>query len=431
MSQQHSIVIRPARNILGSLRVPGDKSISHRYAMLAAVAEGHSRFENFAPGADCASTLACVRALGCGVERDDKGVVTINGHGGQLQPPSQALDCGNSGSTMRMLSGLLAAQPFSSQLVGDASLSRRPMRRIIEPLRQMGANIEASDGDRAPLHIHGRKLRGIDYRPQVASAQVKTCVLFAGLMAEGKTTVHEPARTRDHGELALRAFGANVERTHNSVSIEGGQPLHPLEAYVPGDISSAAFFLCAAAIFPESNVVIDGVLLNPTRSALLDVLTAMGSRVSMLRVEEQHGELVGTIALNPGQGRHVRIEGALTALLIDELPVLAAIAPFTAEGLEVRDAQELRVKESDRLSAVTRNLQAMGATVEETESGWRIPGRQPLHGAEIESFDDHRIAMAFAIAGLRAEGETTIRQADCVRISYPGFFEDLEKLVER
>lgn len=431
MSNASSIVIRPARNILGSLRVPGDKSISHRYAMLAALAEGRSRFENFAPGADCASTLACISALGCEVERDGNGAVTIGGHGAQLQPPGRALDCGNSGSTMRMISGILAAQPFASELIGDASLSRRPMKRIIEPLRQMGAVIEAAEGDRAPLNIHGGKLHAIEYRPQVASAQVKTSVLFAGLLAEGKTTVHEPARTRDHGELALRAFGANVERAHNSISIEGGQSLHALDAFVPGDISSAAFFLGAAAIFPESNVVIDGVLLNPTRSALLDVLTAMGSRISMLRVEEQHGELVGTIALNPGQGRHACIEGALTALLIDELPVLAAISPFTAEGLEVRDARELRVKESDRLSGVTRNLQAMGAQVEETDSGWRIPGRQRLHGAEIESYDDHRIAMAFTIAALRAEGDTLIKNADCVRISYPGFFEDLEKLVER
>ncbi len=431
MHKANTVVIRPARNVLGSLRVPGDKSISHRYAMLAALAEGRSRFENFATGADCASTLACIRELGCKVEPEENGVVTIHGRGEQLQPPRRALDCCNSGSTMRMISGILAAQPFSSELIGDASLSRRPMKRIMEPLRQMGANIEASEGDRAPLRIHGGKLQGIEYRPQVASAQVKTSVLFAGLLALGKTTVHEPARTRDHGELALRAFGASVERTHNSVCIEGGQKLHALDAFIPGDISSAAFFLCAASIFPQSNLVVDGVLLNPTRSALLDVLTGMGSRISMVRVEEQHGELVGTISLTPGQGRQVRIEGALTALLIDELPVLAAVAPFTAEGIEVRDAQELRVKESDRLSAVTRNLQAMGAQVEQTDSGWRIPGGQQLQGGEIESYDDHRIAMAFTIAALRAEGDTVIKNADCVRISYPSFFDDLEKLVER
>ena len=431
MPQNKSVLIKPARNILGSLRVPGDKSISHRYAMLAALAPGRSRFDNFAPGADCASTLGCVRALGCNVERDEKGTVVIDGLGTQLRVPAAPLDCGNSGSTMRMLSGILAAQPFSSELIGDESLSRRPMKRVIEPLTQMGADIHATNGDRAPLRMNGAKLHGIDYAPPVASAQVKTSVLFAGLLAEGKTTVAEPARTRDHGELALRAFGAEVERTQNAVSIFGGQALHPLEAFVPGDISSAAFFLCAATIFPESNLVIDGVLLNPTRSALLDVLAAMGSRISMVRVEESHGELVGTITLAPGQGRHVKIEKSLTALLIDELPVLAAIAPFTAGGLEVRDAGELRVKESDRLSAVTRNLQTMGAQVEQTDDGWRIPGGQRLHGAEIESYDDHRIAMAFAVAALRAEGETLIRNAECVAISYPSFFEDLEGLVER
>jgi 3-phosphoshikimate 1-carboxyvinyltransferase len=427
----NAVTIRPARNFLGSLRVPGDKSISHRFAMLAALAEGRSRFENYAPGADCASTLRCIGDLGCKVDRDEHGAVVIEGLGAQLHQPNHPLDCGNSGSTMRMISGVLAGQPFASELIGDESLSRRPMKRIIDPLTQMGARIEAADGDRAPLRICGAKLRGIRYSPPVASAQVKTCLLFAGLLAQGQTTIEEPARTRDHGELALRAFGAQVERTGDAISIAGGQMLHPLNAYVPGDISSAAFFLCAAAIFAESNLVVDGVLLNPTRSALLDVLTAMGSRISMVRVEEQHGELVGTIALQPGRGRHVGIEGTLTALLIDELPVLAAVAPYTAGGLEVRNAGELRVKESDRLSAVTRNLQAMGAQVEQTDDGWRIPGGQHLHGAEIESYDDHRIAMAFAIAALRAEGESVIQNADCVRISYPAFFEDLDKLVER
>jgi 3-phosphoshikimate 1-carboxyvinyltransferase len=411
------------------MRLPGDKSISHRYAMLAALAVGRSRFENFSPGADCASTLGCVHALGCAVEHDAQGVVSIDGIGPQLRQPSQALDCGNSGSTIRMLAGMVAGQPFTSEMIGDESLSRRPMKRIIEPLTRMGAEIQSADGC-APLRITGAKLHGIEYRPPVASAQVKTSLLFAGLLAQGKTTIEEPSRTRDHGELALRAFGAKVERSRNAVTIQGGQTLHPLEAYVPGDISSAAFFLCAAAIFPESNLVIDGVLLNPTRSALLDVLTAMGSRISMVRVEEHHGELVGTITLVAGAGSAVTIAGAQTALLIDELPVLAAIAPFTA-GLEVRDAAELSVKESDRLSAVTQNLRAMGAQVEQTADGWRIPGGQKLHGAEIQSFGDHRIAMAFAIAALRAEDETALRHSECVAISYPGFFEDLERLVER
>jgi 3-phosphoshikimate 1-carboxyvinyltransferase len=427
---RESVIVRPARNILGSLRVPGDKSISHRYAMLAALAGGRSRFENFSPGADCANTLDCMHALGCSAERDAQGTVTIDGLGPHLPVPSGPLDCGNSGSTMRMLAGIVASQPFGSVMIGDASLSRRPMKRIIEPLTRMGAEIHSAEGGCAPLIIRGTKLHSIEYQVPIASAQVKTSLLFAGLLAEGKTTVEEPSRTRDHGELALRAFGAQVDRSRNAVTIQGGQTLHPLEACVPGDISSAAFFLCAAAIFPDSNLVIDGVLLNPTRSALLDVLTAMGSRISMVRVEESHGELVGTVTLVPGAGQAVTIAGAQTALLIDELPVLAAIAPFTA-GLEVRDAGELRGKESDRLNAVTQNLRAMGAQVEQTADGWRIPGGQKLHGAEIESFGDHRIAMAFAIAALRAEGETVIRDADCVAISYPGFFEDLERLVER
>jgi 3-phosphoshikimate 1-carboxyvinyltransferase len=430
MQNSRSVTVHPARNILGSVAMPGDKSISHRYAMLAAVAAGRSRLQNFSPGADCASTLGCVRALGCNVERDEQGAVTIDGLGPQLRPSDAPLDCGNSGSTMRMLSGIVAGQPFATDLIGDESLSRRPMRRVIEPLTRMGAQIHSTESGCAPLRITRARLHGIEYLVPVASAQVKTSLLFAGLLAEGHTTVTEPVRTRDHGELALRAFGAKVDRLRNTVTIEGGQSLHPLEAYIPGDISSAAFFLCAAAVFHESNLVIDGVLLNPTRSALLDVLAAMGSRISMVRVEEQHGELLGTITLVPGVAKPVTIAGAQTALLIDELPVLAAIAPYTA-GLEVRDAGELRVKESDRLSAVTQNLRAMGAQVEQTEDGWRIPGSQRLHGAEIESFGDHRIAMAFAIAALRAQGETIIRNSECVAISYPSFFADLERLLER
>jgi 3-phosphoshikimate 1-carboxyvinyltransferase len=429
MHGNESVVVRPARNILGSLRVPGDKSISHRYAMLAALAPGRSRLENYSPGADCNSTLGCVRALGCTVERDEKGAVVIDGVGPQLKAAATPLDCGNSGSTMRMLSGIVAGQPFTSEMIGDESLSRRPMKRVMEPLRKMGAEISATD-DHAPLRIQGTRLKGIEYAVPVPSAQVKTCLLFAGLLAEGTTTVEEPTRTRDHGELALRAFGAEVTRSRNVVTITGGQPLHPLEAFIPGDSSSAAFFLCAAAIFPESNLVIDGVLLNPTRSALLDVLAAMGCRVNMMRVEEQFGELVGTISLIPNVSKPVEISGAQTALLIDELPVLAAIAPYTA-GMTVRDAGELRVKESDRLSAVTRNLRAMGAEVEQTADGWKIPGGQKLHGAEIESFGDHRIAMAFAIGALRVEGETVIRGSECVAISYPGFFSDLEAVLER
>jgi 3-phosphoshikimate 1-carboxyvinyltransferase len=424
------MLLRPAKNVSGSVKLPGDKSISHRYAMLAALAEGTSKFENFSAAADCASTLQCVRELGCEVTQEGS-AVSVTGVGRKLRKPGGALDCGNSGSTMRMLSGILAAQDFDTELIGDESLSRRPVARIIKPLRMMGADIRGNESDRPPLHIRGARLRGIDLQMEVASAQVKTCVLFAGLLAEGNTRVVEPVRTRDHGELALRAFGATVTRTKNEVSISGGQKLQAIEAYVAGDISSAAFFLCAAMIFPEGNLIIDNVLLNPSRAVLLDVLTAMGGRVQFLRVEEHQGELVGTIQFTAGQFRGGTIEGAQSVALIDELPVLAAIAPYSTEGIEVHDARELRVKESDRIAAIVHNLRAMGAEVEELEDGLRVPGGQKPHGAELDSFGDHRIAMAFAVAALRASGESDMKGAESVAVSYPGFFDDLERIVER
>ncbi len=427
---QDSHVVRPAKNVLGSLRMPGDKSISHRYGMLAAIAKGKSRFENFSTGADCASTLSCMEALGATIWRDGT-TVEIEGRGLELSRPAQPMDCGNSGSTMRMLSGIIAAQPFDSEVFGDESLSRRPMARVIDPLTKMGAVIEAGENGRPPLKIHGRKLRAIDYATPVPSAQVKSCVLFAGLLAEGTTSVEEPVRTRDHSELALRAFGAEVVRVKNRVSIAGGQTLKAIEAVVPGDISSAAFFLCAAALFPESNLVIDGLGLNPTRAVLLDVLFALGAKSSMLRVEEQNGELIGTVRLQSGPLRGLKLTGAQTAALIDEVPVLAAIAPFTRDGIEIRDARELRVKESDRITSIVQNLQALGAQVEEFEDGLRVPGGQKLRGGRIDSFGDHRIAMAFAVAALRADGEVEIAGAHAARISFPEFYEMLDSLVER
>lgn len=431
MAEKPSATIRPAKNMLGTVRLPGDKSISHRYAMLGAVARGRTRLHNFSTGADCASTLACLAALGCGAVRAQDHAVEIEGLGPVLRAPNAPLDCGNSGSTMRMLAGILAGQHFTSELVGDASLSRRPMRRVIEPLALMGASISAADGDRPPLRLTGGRLRAIDYRVPVASAQVKTAVLFAALFAEGTTSVEEPVRTRDHGELALRAFGAELARERNRVSIGGGQPLHAIEARIPGDLSSAAFFLCAAALFPGSNLVLDDLLLNPTRAALLDVLRGMGARITVLELEEHHGELRGMIKVEAGGLKGARISGALSAALIDELPALAAIAPYTSDGIEIRDARELRVKESDRIAAVARNLRAMGASVEEFEDGLRVPGRQQLHGAELDSAGDHRIAMAFAVAALRADGESLIRGADAASISFPEFFSALEGVVER
>ncbi|HKR29109.1 MAG TPA: 3-phosphoshikimate 1-carboxyvinyltransferase [Terriglobales bacterium] len=423
------VLVKPARNIIGSIRLPGDKSISHRYGMLGALAKGTTRLRNFSTGADCASTLACMQALGARVERND-GEITIYGCGGSLKKPTAALDCGNSGSTMRMLSGILAGQPFESELIGDASLSRRPMRRIIEPLTKMGASISSQDGH-APLKVRGGKLEGISYKPAVASAQVKTSLLFAGLFAKGETTVEEPIRTRDHGEVALRAFGADLGRDTDSVSIRGGQRLKAIEAVIPGDISSSAFFLCAAALFPDSNLVIDSLLLNPTRAVLLDVLTALGARARMVQVEESHGELLGTITIEARALKGIKLAGAQSAALIDEVPVLAAIAPYTRDGIEVRDARELRVKESDRIAAVAKNLRAMGAKVTEYEDGLSVPGGQQLHGAEIDSEHDHRIAMAFAIAALRAKGDTLIHGADAAQISFPEFFQMLEGIAER
>jgi 3-phosphoshikimate 1-carboxyvinyltransferase len=410
--------------------LPGDKSISHRYAMLGAIAEGTTVLENFSAGADCASTLSCLRSLGVSWERD-QGRVVIQGRGAKLSTPQQPLDCGNSGSTMRMLSGVLAGQEFSSELFGDESLSRRPMARIIAPLEAMGAKIASQAGGRPPLRITGGTLTAIHYQLPVASAQVKSALLFAGLFAEGETHVVEPTRTRDHGELALRAFGAQVKQEGNAASIQGGQKLHGIEAVIPGDASSAAFFLCAAAIFPASRLVISHVLMNPTRARLLDILILMGVGITVAQLEEQHGELIGTVQVEGRQLRGMSLSGADSAALIDEIPVLAAIAPYTSDGIEISDAHELRVKESDRISAVASNLRAMGAEVEERDDGLKIAGHQKLHGAEIESFGDHRIAMAFAVAALRAEGETVIRGADVAGISYPAFFETLDVLLER
>ena len=422
------VKVAAAKQIRGSVRTAGDKSVSHRYAMLAGVAEGTSEFENFSSSADCASTLGCMEAMGARV-RHNGNHVEVEGVGGALSAPRRELDCGNSGSTMRMLSGVVAAQPFTSVMVGDASLSRRPMRRVIEPLALMGAKIDSNEGC-APLTIHGAKLNGIVYQPKVASAQVKSCVLLAGLFAEGETTVIEPVRTRDHTELALKAFGGETERNGERVSVRGGQKLKAIKAYVPGDLSSVTFFLCAVALFPGSSLVVDSVLLNPTRSVVLDVLAGMGVKISFLKVEEQYGELIGTMQAEGGVFQGGVIYGAQSAALIDELPAIAAVAPYSVHGVEIRGATELRVKESDRIHAVVRNLRAMGAQVEEFPDGMKIPGGQTLHGAEIESYDDHRIAMAFAIAALRANGESTIKNAESVAVSFPEFFEALGKVVE-
>lgn len=430
MAHENSVVIRPAKSLNGSVRLPGDKSISHRYAMLGGIAEGTTKLENFSTGADCGSTLACLRSLGVKWERNGASVV-IEGHGAKLQAPRSPLDCGNSGSTIRMLSGILAGQEFTSELIGDDSLSRRPMARIIKPLEMMGARFQSANGGRPPLRVTGAKLKAIDYKLPVASAQVKTSLLFAGLYADGTTRIEEPIQTRDHGELALQAFGAQLDRRMREVSIAGGQKLSAIEATVPSDISSASFFLCAAALFPDSQLVIPGLLLNPTRARLLDFLIGLGVRITMSDLQEQQGELVGTLQVQGRELKGARVVREDTAALIDEIPVLAAIAPYTAEGIEIRDAQELRVKESDRIASVAKNLRLMGAEVQEFDDGLRIPGGQKLHGASLDSFGDHRIAMAFAVAALRANGETQIKGSDAAVISFPDFFGALEGLLQR
>ncbi|MGH9475724.1 MAG: 3-phosphoshikimate 1-carboxyvinyltransferase [Terriglobales bacterium] len=429
------LVLAPARNVSGAVRPPGDKSLSHRCAILAALAEGASQITHFATGADCQSTLRCLEELGVGVRRGGEGEVTITGAGlGGLRAPAAPLDAGNSGSTMRMLSGVLAAQPFTSEIRGDTSLQRRPMGRVLEPLRRMGAQAAADREGRPPLRFApSRGLRGIDYTLPVASAQVKSALLLAGLYACGTTRVREPLPTRDHTEVLLRHLGAPVE-LGGTVAITGPvERLAPLSEFrIPGDPSSAAFFLCAAACLPGSDLLVDEISLNPTRAALLDVLRRLGARPQVVSVEDRSGELVGSLHLDgPPALAGARIAGAEAATLIDEIPILAVLATRTRDGIVFEDVGELRVKESDRLAAVAANLHAMGAHCEERADALHVPGGQPLHGAEIDSHGDHRIAMGFAVAALLATGDSLIRGAECASISYPDFFATLERLAER
>ena len=452
----------------GSLRVPGDKSLSHRAALMAALAVGgRTRIENFATSADCASTLACLEQLGVAVRRQD---TTVEIEGTRLALPrasGASLDCGNSGTTMRLLAGLLAGQPFSSTLTGDESLSTRPMRRVIEPLAQMGARIESRAGC-APLVIHGRQpLAPITYAPPVASAQVKSCVLLAGLNADGRTAVIERTPTRDHTERLLRWFGVEVATTEGSdahvetemnaapmsatmksdapplssqavhIALAGPARLAARDCILPGDISSAAFFLVAAALLPRSDLMIRDVGLNPTRAQILATLNALGADVRIEHAREQTNEPVGDVRLRGRDGlapvTHEAnvLRGSLIAALIDELPVLCVLGTQVEGGLTIRDARELRVKETDRISAMAANLRALGAEVEEYEDGLSVNGPVPLRGAPLDAYGDHRIAMACAVAALIANGESTLAGADSVRISFPEFFVLLDSVLER
>jgi len=419
--------------VTGRLRVPGDKSISHRYAMLAAIADGESRLTGYAPGADCAATLACMEALGARVTRHDGAdTIVIAGLGRRgLRAPAGPLDAANSGTSMRLLSGLLAAHPFTSVIGGDASLSRRPMRRVIDPLTRMGATIESHDG-RPPLTIRGAGLRAITYAPEVPSAQVKSAVLLAGLHADGRTAVKEPTPTRDHTERALEAFGGHAFRDGDLVGVDGGQRLRAITAAVPGDISSALFWLALAGGTPDSDLVIEGVGLNPSRTAVFDVLRRAGVRLDFPDLPPggrgDRGEPSGSIRVRHGSPASFEITPPEVPLMIDEIPGLAAMAAMQAGvTMTVRGARELRVKESDRITMLARGFAGLGIRVDEYEDGFTIHGGPPA-GGEADAAGDHRLAMAFAIAGSRARGPVHIAGADAVAVSYPGFFDELERI---
>jgi 3-phosphoshikimate 1-carboxyvinyltransferase len=423
-------VVSPGGAIDGVIELPGDKSISHRYAILAALAEGTSEISNYASAADCRSTLECLKGLGIAID-STHGVVRIAGKGlDGLREPRRTLDAENSGSTMRMLTGVLAGQQFASTITGDSSLRKRPMRRVIEPLRRMGAEIRSADGDRAPLEVRGGRLHAIDYTPPTPSAQVKSAVLLAGLFADGVTTAREAVATRDHTEVALREFGATVDGPRGAISIHPRPKLAARQLSVPSDLSTAVFLIGATLVLPNSSLMLHHVGLNPTRARVLDFFNSIGAPVRIATVQMRHGELVGDVSVRHAPIEGGRIAGSQVAEMIDELPMLAALGPYTEKGIEIHDAQELRVKESDRIAALAEGLRQMGASVEEFPDGLRVDGRYAgkLRGAKVDPCGDHRIAMALSVAALGAEGNSTILDAECVAVSFPEFFPTLDRL---
>ena len=420
------MIFEQSKPLTGEVTVPGDKSISHRGIMLGAIAKGTTSITNFLKGADCLSTIACFRKMGIEIEEKGKEIL-VHGKGLHgLQAPDGILDAGNSGTTTRLISGILAGQNFSCELTGDASIQKRPMKRIITPLSLMGANIESIRGnDCAPLRIHGTSLKGIHYDSPVASAQVKSCILFAGMYADQKTSVTEPYLSRNHSELMLGSFGADIHTEGNTSVIFPEPLLYGQEVAVPGDISSAAYFIAAALLIPSSELLIKNVGINPTRDGILRVCHKMGASIELLNKRIQCGEPVADLLVKHSPLKGTVIEGAIIPTLIDELPVIAVMAACAEGETIIRDAQELKVKESNRLEILVHHLTAMGCDVTGTEDGMIIRGGRPLKGAVLESHLDHRIAMSFAVAGLVAEGETEILNADCVNISYPDFYRDL------
>lgn len=418
----------------GTLTVPGDKSISHRAIMFGSLAEGTTTIHGFLKGADCLSTIDCFRKMGISIEEKED-TIYVHGKGLHgLHKPEKTLDVGNSGTTTRLISGILAGQNFDTVLSGDASLNSRPMGRIMKPLSMMGADITSiHDTGCAPLSIKGRSLNAIHYDSPVASAQVKSCVLLAGLYANGKTSVTEPALSRDHTERMLRSFGANIVSDKNTCTITPPETLHGQHIEVPGDISSAAFFIVAALITPNSEITINNVGINDTRAGILKVCQDMGADITLLNAREEGGEPVADLLVKTSSLRGTIVEGDIIPALIDELPVIALMACFAKGQTIIKDAHELRVKESDRIAIMTENLGAMGADIIDTEDGFIINSRSDntiptLHGASINCSMDHRIAMTFAVAGLNADGETIITDSDCVDVSYPGFFAQLKQL---
>ncbi len=425
------------KSLRGEITVPGDKSISHRSVMFGSIAKGTTEIRNYLQGADCLSTIACFRSMGVEIENHGE-VVTVRGKGMRgLRKPDAVLDCGNSGTTTRLISGILAAQDFEATLTGDASIQKRPTKRIIEPLSLMGADIRSIPGNGcAPLKIRGQKLHGISYVSPVASAQVKSAILLAGLYAGGETRVTEPYLSRNHSEILLRCFGADVRTeledagasSRATAVIRPAAELYGSRVDVPGDISSAAFFICAALMLPGSEVLIRNVGTNPTRAGILKAARAMGGDITLYNERTDSGEPAADLLVKSSALHGTVIEGADIPTLIDELPAIAAMACFAEGETVIRDAAELKVKESNRIAVMAENLTAMGADVTETDDGLIIRGGKPLHGAVIDSHMDHRIAMTFAAAALCAEGETEILGAECVNISYPEFYRDLEKL---
>lgn len=421
-------VISSRTGLNGKIKIPGDKSISHRAVMFGSLAKGDTKITGFLKGDDCMSTISCFKKLGIDIEVNDDNVI-VHGKGlNGLNAPKETLDVGNSGTTIRLISGILAAQGFDSTLNGDASIQKRPMNRVIKPLSQMGADIESTNDGYAPLTIHGKKLKSMEYTMPVASAQVKSSILLASLFAEGTTTIIEPVASRDHTEIMLNYFGANIKNENGVITSTPVKELYGKNLEVPGDISSAAFFMVAGLVVPNSHIIIENVGINPTRTGIIDALKAMGGYVEIINERNSGGELVGDIEVKTSSLNATTLEGSIIPRMIDEIPVFT-VAALCAEGTTVvKDATELKVKESNRIATMSQELGKMGVVIEETDDGMIIKGNQKLKGAEVYSHLDHRVAMSCAIAGLIAEGETTIIDADCVGISFPNFYNLLNNL---